>query len=398
MSKEMREQINRVRNWKQFFNESSEVTPKNIVGKMTDFIEGLKILNEAVGVPKGIELSARKVYDDIIRFLENNPEYATNKQKFELRNDYGFSDYYIDMIEVNIEHIEAIIDKSQIGDMGFRASTMREGGRLKIIDSTTFPLQITIARPKNDLIKYDDVMSLLKTDAPKHISKIAHELKHGYDGYKNIGGLKIGDVAQYNAFYNSRFGNEVIDKFMFDTYFAIRMEFLVRPSQLYTLAKEKDITKKDFIIFLEETDLYKTLREIANKSYEDFRGQLKENMDFINKVIQNFQNVTIPEDDEGKIDLFLRGIYETLSVKMMENFIEKINNNNPVDGLLSMFGNVQMMSDEDEKLIKDFIKKLSKYTNREVEFFKYMIEENQYKSRQAIKKLGGIYSILPDGP
>jgi len=185
---------------------------------------------------------------------------------------------------------------------------------------------------------------------------------------------------------------------MFDTYFAIRYESLVRPSQLYTLAKEKGITKKDFINFLEETDLYKTLREIANKSYEDFRGQLKENMDFINKVIQNFQNVTIPQDDEGKIDLFLRGIYETLSVKMMENFIEKINNNNPVDGLLSMFGNVQMDPDEDEKLIKDFIKKLSKYTNREVEFFKYMIEENQYKSRQAIKKLGGIYSILPDGP
>jgi len=393
----MREQINRVRNWKQFLNESLEVTPKNVVGKMTDFIEGLKILNEAVGVPEGIELSARKVYDDIIRFLENNPEYATNKQKFEIRDNYGFSDYYIDMIEVNIEHIEAIIDKSQIGDMGFRASTMREGGRLKSIASTTFPLQITIARPKNDLIKYDDVMSLLKTDAPKNISKIAHELKHGYDGYKNIGGLKLGDAAEYNVFYNSRFGNEVIDKFMFDTYFAIRYESLVRPSQLYTLAKEKGITKKDFINFLEETDLYKTLIEIANKSYEDFRGQLKENMDFINKVIKNFQNVTIPKDDEGKIDLFLRGILGTLSVKMMENFIEKINNNNPVDGLLSMFGNVQMDPDEDEKLIKDFIKKLSKYTNREVEFFEYMIEENQNKSRQAIKKLGSIYSILPDG-
>lgn len=359
-----------------------------------------KILNEVVGVPKGIELSARKIYNDIIQFLENNPEYATNQQKFELRDNYGygFSDYYIYVVVVDIEHIEVMTDKSQIGGMGFHASSMREGGRLKNIASMTFPLQITIARPKNYLIKYDDVMSLLKTNAPENISKIAHELKHGYDGYKNIGGIKLGDVAAYKVFSNSRFGNDVIDEFMWDTYFAIRAEFLVRPSELYTLAKEKGITKKDFINFLEETDLYKTLIQIANKSYENFRGRLKENMDFINKVIQNFQNETIPEDDEGKIDLFLKGIYITLSNVMLKNFIEMINANNPFGGLLSLFGNVQMMSDEDEKLFKDFKKKVLKYKNREVEFFKYMFEENQNKSRQAIKKLGKIYSILPDGP
>jgi hypothetical protein len=121
-------------------------------------------------------------------------------------------------------------------------------------------------------------------------------------------------------------------------------------------------------------------------------------MDFINKVIQNFQDVTIPEDDEGKIDLFLMGLYVTLSGQMIENFREIIIANNPFSGLLSLFGNVQMMSDEDEKLFKDFKKKVLKYKNREVEFFKYMFEENQNKSRQAIKKLGKIYSILPDGP
>lgn len=65
-----------------------------------------KILNEVVGVPRGIELSARKIYYDIIRFLENNSEYAENENEFELNDNYTFSDYPIDGVNVIIKHVE----------------------------------------------------------------------------------------------------------------------------------------------------------------------------------------------------------------------------------------------------------------------------------------------------
>jgi len=361
-----------------------------------------KILNEVVGVPRGIELSARKIYYDIIRFLENNSEYAENENEFELNDNYTFSDYPIDGVNVIIKHVEGAVNQYHIASLTLKGKGKRDGGRLKPIISTKLTIYISFVRPENSEIESDEVISFLKTnDVAENISKIAHELKHSYDEYKNVEGNNIGVYAMYKSFTNSRFGNEVVDKFIYESYFAIRYENLVRPSELYTLATEKGITKKDFINFLKETELYKILQRIVNKSYEDFREQLKSNMGFVNKVIQNFQSVTIPEDDEGKIDLFLHGLYTTLSNIMLQNFKEMLNVGNPIASLLAMFGNshgLNLISDEDEKLFNDFKKKVNKYEGRDVEFFKYMIGENQYQAYQVIKKLGKIYSILPDGP
>lgn len=354
-----------------------------------------KILNEVVGVPRGIELSARKIYYDIIRFLENNPEYAENENEFELNDNYTFSDYPIDGVNVTIKHVEGTVNQYDIAGLGLKGKGKRDGGSLKPIISTKLSIQIIFVRPENSEIESDEVISFLKTNnVAENISSIAHELKHSYDEYKNIGGNKIGELAIYTLFTKSRFGNEVVDRFIYESYFAIRYENLVRPSELYTLATEKGITKKDFINFLKETNQYEILQRIVNKSYEDFREQLKSNMDFVNKVIQNFQDVTIPKDDEGKIDLFLHGLYITLSQMALQNFKEMLSIGNP---LASLFG-IQLISDEDEKLFNDFKKKINKYEGRDVEFFKYMIGENQYQAYQVIKKLGKIYSILPDGP
>ena len=64
--------------------------------------------------------------------------------------------------------------------------------------------------------------------------------------------------------------------------------------------------------------------------------------------------------------------------------------------MIPFFGVVSSLGDEDQKLIEDFRKKLTKYKGREVEYFKYTIGENQYQTNQVIKRLGKIYSILPD--
>ena len=143
--------------------------------------------------------------------------------------------------------------------------------------------------------------------------------------------------------------------------------------------------------FLKETRIYQTLQRITNTSYEDFRGELKKNMEFVNGVIQTFKNTNIPEDDDGKIDVFLKGLYITLGRKNIDNFKELL-------APIQLFASFSIFDDDDDKLYNNFRKKVIAYENREIEYFKDKFKENQNQSYQAIKKLGKIYSILPDGP
>jgi len=362
-----------------------------------------KILHEAVGVPKGIEVSARNIYNDMIQFLKQNPEYAVNEEEFELEDGqkYGFADYDIQKVTITIEHMEATnIDQYVIAGMGIAKQARRDGRMMKVGFSRDVVLQIRIVRPVGD-VDPDEVISLLESDKAKHISSLAHELKHGYDDFKNPGGTKVENIAIYQIFSNSRFGNEVVDRFLYDSYFSTYIEFLVRPSELYSLATEQGITKKDFMNFLKETETFQILQRIAGTSYEDFRGQLIQNMKFVNEVIKNFKDEKMPKDDEGKIDLFLKGFYITLSNQKINKFREMITPNNPLDAikaLFAMFGGGSLsLEDEDEELFNKFQNKIRAYDGRETEYFRYMFKENQYQARQAIKKLGKVYSILPDG-
>ena len=360
---------------------------------MKDLIK--KIIHEVVGVPKGIELSAKNMYNDVVRFLEQNPEYVENEKEFELDygQKYGFSDYDIEKVTVTIEHMEGMnYNNYSVTGMAIENQGKRDGRIFKMIYPKNVTLKIRIVRPKNSEIEPDKVMSLLKSNkSAKYISSFAHELKHLYDQFKNPKGDKIEKFAIYKTFSETNFGNDVVDRFIYNSYFSSRIESLVRPSELYTLATEKGITKKDFMNFLKETRIYQTLQRITNTSYEDFRGELKKNMEFVNGVIQTFKNTNIPEDDDGKIDVFLKGLYITLGRKNIDNFKELL-------APIQLFASFSIFDDDDDKLYNNFRKKVIAYENREIEYFKDKFKENQNQSYQAIKKLGKIYSILPDGP
>jgi len=56
----MSKEINKIKNWKQFLNESVEETPKNTVGKMKEFIEGLKLHLEKNGWKVNIVYSLKE--------------------------------------------------------------------------------------------------------------------------------------------------------------------------------------------------------------------------------------------------------------------------------------------------------------------------------------------------
>ena len=364
-----------------------------------------KILHEAVGVPKGIEISARNIYYDMIQKLKKEPQYLTNGEKFMLddASKYSFSDFGIEYVEIVINLMEATnIDDYRVAGMGIVKRSERKGGRFEIQMSRYVDLQVSIATPVGEPDP-DKVLELLESDSAKYISSLAHELKHGYDDFKDPKGPKVEDVAIYQIFSNARFGNEVVDTFLYDSYFTTFIESLVRPSELYSLATEKSITKKDFLNFLKESDTFQTLQRIAGTSYEDFREKLKQNMKFVNEVIKNFRDEKTPKDDEGKIDLFLKGLYVTLGNHKINKFRDMITPNNPLNAIKALFamfggGTDIELDEEDEKLFNKFQNKIRAYENREVEYFKNAIREQQYQARQAIKKLGKVYSILPDGP
>jgi hypothetical protein len=150
-------------------------------------------------------------------------------------------------------------------------------------------------------------------------------------------------------------------------------------------------------------EIFKELKSIRDFSYNYFISQLYEQMEDVNGLIEHAGGDPDSMDDDEKIKSVLELVYINLvnaKVDAFDNFFyshsEKMAQ--MFSGLMgNLFGGqINPPNEEKEKVRRKFINHVSKYQNREMDFFKDECERFNYVATNLIKKISKIYALLPD--
>jgi hypothetical protein len=366
----------------------------------------LKFITEAVGVPEGIIESAEELYEIIVNLLKGMDDYDTTQIFTKNRLDLTISDYKINELELKIQihEIDGHNGPLEIISAGARNEFKFDRKILMKVNDQNNKIGLSLDFASNE----DDwdsqaVYDCFTKDKVDMIATIAHEIKHRFDKQKKVTDL-IGKSADYQAYASQglNFGIPAISKFIRYSYFIQHAENLVRPTEIATKMKLTGVTKEKFREFFENHKVIKELKEIRDFSYSNLVEQLRKEMDRVDGLLEHagvdYKNMS----KEKKIKEVMVLVYINLIFAKRDIFDRMTEDSNSlIAGFAKMLGiNGPGTTDENdkgfEKVRNKYINYLTKYKNKEDQFFVDECERFNYVATKLIKRLGKIYSLIPD--
>ena len=368
----------------------------------------LKFINEALGVPDSILTAAEEVFDIVVNDVKSIDE-KEDTYAFSGELDFELGDkkkIVIDGYEltVNVEELDGYDGNVLIMSMGMGQSFNfdREVMMKRIEPSTTAEIEITFGVSENwephEL--YDTIMK----ERVKHLSAIAHELKHKYDKQAKELDL-VGRDAEYTATQRmSTFGIPVIDhKFFRYMYYISIAENLVRTTEVASELKSKNITKSQFKEFLENNSVYKEFIEIKNFTFNNLIEGMKEQMNRVDALLEHIGADPENMSENEKIDEVLNLVYVNLVNLRMGIFNDMISDKaDDIRNFLKLMSkNVPSFLEDDNKekmenLRNKFLNYLIKFQNNPTGFFEDECEKFNYISTKMLKKISKLYAMAKD--
>jgi hypothetical protein len=202
-----------------------------------------------------------------------------------------------------------------------------------------------------------------------------------------------------------RSGIPAVDSgFMRALYFVSIAENLVRPVEIASVMKSKNITKSQFKDFLMKTNVYRELQDIKNYTFEDFINELRNHqMDRVDALLNhlNIDGVENMSEDE-KIKKVLEVIYATLTNTRLDIFQEmtSIERDSLMDMFKGLFGQDLMKDDPQQKRLEQvrnkFYNYAAKYKDNPTKFFEDEFENFNYTANKVLKRLSKLYALAQD--
>ena len=364
---------------------------------MRDLIK--KILREEVGVPRGIVDSAQRLYNDIISRLKRKAITGNSNFILTFKNvngKYSFSDFQdFESIKVEFEFKEYSETDMHKGililGMGHNGqSRLDDGFELINLDTDNINLSIDLAIPETiNEIDNKIIIKTLEDNKQMIVSSLSHELKHAYDGFKKPSeGLK--QRSQYNVYSGTRFGIEEIDEFVYFLYFITVIENLVRPSEIYSLMQQGEISQKDFLNFISSNRTYSTLKKINEFSVDKLIESLKQKPEEVDNLLSNVEDYEMPDSIDEKINDLFKVIYLELQKKTLQRAHSMLTNN----FFEALFG----LSDEKMKFLNSFESEILKFKNNPLKYFEFQEKKFKFVSEKMMKRLSKLYSLAKPNP
>jgi hypothetical protein len=363
-----------------------------------------RLLSEAVGVPENIIEEGKRLFDIVKNQLKNLTS---------IEGEYEIEDIEIGLTvsDVNFTHLNLFIkvdeieeyegDEALIASMGVGNEFDFDEGIMMQVNAETSTIDLVINFIVSEDWEPNDLYNAFVKDKTHSISVMSHELMHRFRRSKKPKGL-AGDTADYQTYSSSglNFGIPVINEFMRYSYFIQNEENVVRPSEVASRMIQMGITKEQFYNFITEDEVFKELKQIQNFSFDYLIDSLKEQMDRVNALLEHAGEEIEDKSEDEKIRMVLELVCINLSNLKME-FFEKfiLTRQEQMFSQLGPFA--QLMgakppSENKTKLLKKFQNHVSKYENREIEFFKDECERFNYVATKLMKRISKVYSLIPD--
>jgi len=364
----------------------------------------LKLIKEAVGVPEGILKAGEELYNIVLDVLKSINEN-------EIEYEFEIHDKELQISDITINHIIVIIEihededydgKPIVASMGVSNEFTFDDAILMQISPANKTLRLHLNFVTGEMWEPEEMLEVFQEDETHTVSVMAHELKHKYDRTKKTKGF-VGDIADYQAYASGRlkFGVPILNKFMRYSYFIQMAENLVRPTEISSRMLKKGITKEQFYDFITNDIAYKELQEIRNFSFDYLMENLYNEMDTIDRLLDH-AGLGTNFDDDTKIKMVFRLVYINLANAKVETFdnyfySEREKIDSMFGGLMAqLFGGGKKINPDKEKVREKFINHVTKYQDREINFFKDECERFKYVTTKLMKKISKIYSLIPD--
>jgi hypothetical protein len=370
----------------------------------------LRLITEALGVPNSILDAAEMLYEIVENDIKSIDS-IEDEYEFDGEIELKLGDkkiITIDSYELKVEiekvegHGDGVIDIISMGMSG-GFSFNRDVYMKETEPSTTLELTITFAVGEN--WEPSGLIQKMEKDKDEQIASLAHEIKHKYDKQSKKFGL-MGPDAMYQATQKrGNFGIPPLDRVFFRyLYYIHGIENLVRPVEVASSMRSKNITKSQFLNFLENNRVFKQLVEIKNFTFDDFINQLKENEDRLDALIDHIGEDPSEMTLDEKINRVLEVAYIDLVNNRMEIFVQMTNHH--MDDMLKFGGQLGLLPNHLEKDVKKlektdevrskFLSYVMKYEKNPTKFFEDEIENFQYIANKMIKKISKLYAMAKD--
>jgi hypothetical protein len=344
-------------------------------------------LVERLGVPEGILDIAEEIYPEILLSIGNNDTVGMlENSSMYVKGNFNINDFNFNRILFNYKIFEGD-DLEIIGMSQSTNSKLTDKYKLKTVPNDGMvELTIFISGPKS--IKGLNIKELFEENKKTVISSLSHELKHSYDDYKD----SLGDVqlrSNYEVYTKERFGVRPIDSFLERLYFTSSIESLVRPTEVASLLKMGNITKKGFYDFIKNDRTYKLLTELSKFNIEDWRNEIKE---YIPEIIKFFKSngvegVDVLDEDEI-VDEFLRVCYYNIKNWKVEQTYN-IFLNREIERLIGFMP-------EKEQMFRKHLNKINRFGDDYKKYYEYEAKTIRYVADNLRKKIAKLFDMAKD--
>jgi len=344
-------------------------------------------INEALGVPENIIISAIKLYEYIVAYLSSLRDIDSElKYNIEMVGDFRISDMNLKKVKLELELYKMVGKPITLVSMGQATdnvinSMFQMEARIRE-DETTLHIEIVVPNEFEDI----ELINFFKNNKNYLISIIAHELKHGYDIFKKRT-QSLSKRVDYFIFSSKTFGSlKPLNDFLFNSYYIHNIENLVRPTELAAQIQLEKITPKEFYNFFVGNKIFQTLKKIGNFYYEDLKESLRGYGSDIEEILEMVDEKydTIEESIDRILELFYINIMNWKNEKMFD-LIYPIGKDNPLFPF--------MRTTDKDNFLNDYFGKTGKFDDNYEQFYK---KEERYQKNTAIKmikKLGKLYEL-----
>jgi hypothetical protein len=363
-----------------------------------------QIIKESVGVPIGIIETSQKLLDSFMIMLEGIIEEDRNAREYDstiidISGPFFISDMKIDEIKITlniIPHDSITLARMYVGKT---PSVSLPHVIFKDLDDIRITIEITAEKNTTG----GEILEYIKKNKSKIISSLSHELMHEYSFFKKPK-TRIEKFVEYNASQKSIGTIRAVNNFLFAHYFLHEFENEVRPTEVYSYLKSKNTTKQSFLSDLKENKVIVELDSLKKLTYESFVEELKDSYSTIHHILSSNDYEIEGYSKNEVIEMFLfvlRKLMINWRIDLAQNTIE-----DPFDHFVGFFRFAESKAvklftkfldkiSSGGKLLEDEFDEIQSPKNNKI-FFTKQINNIRNTSNLIYKKLGKLYSILPD--
>jgi hypothetical protein len=293
------------------------------------------------------------------------------------------------------------------GGFSFQSNLSQNFKRIEGANNNIIPLRMTIIA--NTFNTWEDIYDFVNGPLEKEIyTTLAHELKHAFDHRKGVKsssskkGIKAQSRGRYEIAAQPLGIIRPLDSLNYKIYYSHFLENLVRPVQFLAQLQKDKVTKKGFVKALQNSDIYATLQDIKNFSYDELYNNIKTDQYAISKISQYLisKGADIDEySDDELVNELLNLNFERTIEAMKERYInqavedafERASFFAGMDGL-----NVGGFINQDkQEAMESVVNDIDRFGDNFEAFYKYEIKKMNILASKSIRKLAKVYDYLP---